>query len=312
VRRALVALATICFTLSACGGSDEDTSDLSTKTVALLTAATQTANLSARLAALADALGAVDQAGKAEQIELRLTEARANAQRTAERVASTPTARLLRDAAEANADAAHELEETAGELAAAISTRQREREPSDEARAELATTSREVKRFKVRVTAAGEDLAAAVQQLDRALGGLADDPALTHEARKRLSSVRKRLTKLRNDATQAILSLQRGLVTEASLLASRSEELTPEPPDVILDCASTIETASDVSVRNMSCEEADGFILQAIPSLAPSFSVGEFSCTILGDYGPAQGPILGAEDIRCESGDRAFRFGFAD
>jgi len=85
-----------------------------------------------------------------------------------------------------------------------------------------------------------------------------------------------------------------------------------EPPDVVLDCSTDYVTVTELSVRNMDCAEADPLVLQAIQALAPTFTVSGWSCSILGDYGPPGGPILGATDIRCVSGDRAFRFNFAD
>ena len=42
------------------------------------------------------------------------------------------------------------------------------------------------------------------------------------------------------------------------------------------------------------------------------FTVGDFQCEIRGRSGPDSGPILGAEDIRCSSGERSFRFSFGD
>jgi hypothetical protein len=86
-----------------------------------------------------------------------------------------------------------------------------------------------------------------------------------------------------------------------------------EPPDVVEDCTSQYyPNVTDLSVRNMDCAEADALTSQAIQALAPSFSIPGYSCSILGDYGPPEGPILGATDIRCESGDQAFRFSFGD
>jgi ABC-type transporter Mla subunit MlaD len=197
-------------------------------------------------------------------------------------------------------------------LGEAIAARREKHEPSDEASAELAKQSRDVDRLVVRVSTAGGELADAADELSQALREIGADSALTTEAQQRLDSIRRDVPTLSRNAERAITSLKRAVRSEADALFALSEDLKPEPPDVVLDCTSTVETASDVSVRNLSCEEADALILQAIPALAPSFSVGEYTCTILGDYGPRDGPILGAEDVRCESGDRAFRFGFAD
>ena len=89
---------------------------------------------------------------------------------------------------------------------------------------------------------------------------------------------------------------------------------TLQPPDVVEDCTSELEpNVSDMSVRNMSCSEGDDLIIAAIQNLQPgTFESAGFSCQILGSYGPADGPILGAENIRCADGDRAFRFSWGD
>ena len=89
---------------------------------------------------------------------------------------------------------------------------------------------------------------------------------------------------------------------------------TLQPPDVVDDCVSEFEpNVSDMSVRNMSCAEADDFVIAAIRNLQPgTFESAGFSCQILGRYGPPDGPILGAENIRCTQGDRAFRFSWSD
>jgi hypothetical protein len=302
------------FALSACGGSDEEApTDGSTDTVSAVEAASQIAELSGRLAALAGEVAEVETAAAAKRLAPDFAAVRAEAEATADRVGAAPArGGSLVGAAEAAADAARELEETTDSLADAMAEREREREPSDEAQAEVARAARDARGLTVRVTTASELLGAAIRRLDRGLRQLAADPELATDARRRLGDVRKQLPRLADNAKGATASLQRRVREEARLLTSRSEELTPEPPDVVLDCVSTIETAADVSVRNMTCAEADALILQAIPLLAPSFSLGEFSCTILGDYGPPEGPILGASDVRCESGDRAFRFGFAD
>jgi uncharacterized protein (TIGR00288 family) len=89
---------------------------------------------------------------------------------------------------------------------------------------------------------------------------------------------------------------------------------TLRPPDVVEDCVSELApNVSDMSVRNMSCTEADDFAIAVIRDLPPgTFERAGFSCQILGRYGPPDGPILGAENIRCAQGDRAFRFSWGD
>lgn len=300
---------TVCFAVSACGGSDNDASDPSTDA---LSSAGDVAALSSRVNRLTEDLADATERAQVEQIERELRDARAHAEQIADRTTTGSASRSLRAAAQADADAAGELEETAAALAAAIAAGEPQREVSEQASSELAGEARNVRRVKIRVEAAGDELDLAVRQLRDALGALRSDSQLEAGAKRRIREVRNDIAVLGADARQAVSLLDGRVESEADQLRARSEELKPEPPDVVLDCTSTFVTTSDVSVRNMSCAEADGLILQAIPSLAPSFTVGEFGCTILGDYAPANGLILGASDVRCESGDRAFRFDFAD
>jgi hypothetical protein len=70
---------------------------------------------------------------------------------------------------------------------------------------------------------------------------------------------------------------------------------------------------TDLSVLNMSCDEADALTGEVIGSLSRQpFTAAGFECEIQGGSAPATGPILGAEDIRCTSGEREFRFSFGD
>jgi hypothetical protein len=70
---------------------------------------------------------------------------------------------------------------------------------------------------------------------------------------------------------------------------------------------------TDLVVTNMSCEEADSLTGEVIRSLSHEpFTVAGFECEIRGRSGPDEGPILGAEDITCTSGERTFRFSFGD
>lgn len=89
---------------------------------------------------------------------------------------------------------------------------------------------------------------------------------------------------------------------------------TLQPPDAVNDCVSEFEpNVSDMSVRNMTCAEADDLIIVAIQNLRPAtFQSAGFRCQILGRYGPPDGPILGAENVRCAQGDKAFRFSWGD
>ena len=89
---------------------------------------------------------------------------------------------------------------------------------------------------------------------------------------------------------------------------------TTTTADTVKDCTSgAAPNVTNLSVRNMTCEEADSLTGEVIQSLSRQpFSAAGFECEILGQAGPDSGPILGAEDIRCTSGDRAFRFSFGD
>jgi hypothetical protein len=63
----------------------------------------------------------------------------------------------------------------------------------------------------------------------------------------------------------------------------------------------------------MSCNEADALTGEVIQSLSREpFTAAGFECEIRGPSGPDTGPILGAEDITCQSGDRSFSFSFGD
>lgn len=151
--------------------------------------------------------------------------------------------------------------------------------------------------------------------------------ATTAEKLKARAQKAERLAAVLDESLSTTTESSSGEIARAAKLLSRSigargRELTAlavslEPVDVITDCTSEFNTVSGFSVRNMDCSEAEALLIEAIQSLAPSFQVGSFSCSILGDFGGSTGAdgeeiILGAEDIRCEDGDRAFRFNFAD
>jgi hypothetical protein len=103
--------------------------------------------------------------------------------------------------------------------------------------------------------------------------------------------------------------------TGAAPTTSTTEQTTTTTAaDIVEDCTSeSAPNVTDFSVRNMSCEEADALTAEVVQSLSRQpFTAAGFDCQILGQYAPDSGPILGAEDIRCTSGDRAFRFSFGD
>jgi ABC-type glycerol-3-phosphate transport system substrate-binding protein len=111
------------------------------------------------------------------------------------------------------------------------------------------------------------------------------------------------------DSTETTTVTATGPATTTS-----ATEPTTTTTDTVEDCTSKSEpNITGLSVRNMSCEEADKLTADVVQSLSRKpFSAAGFECEILGQSGPDTGPILGAEDIRCTSGDQAFRFSFGD
>ena len=101
--------------------------------------------------------------------------------------------------------------------------------------------------------------------------------------------------------------------TEAGADTTTTGE-TKTTEESVQDCTSkSAPNVTDLSVRNMSCEETDALTGDVISSLSRKpFTAAGFDCEILGNFGPESGPILGAEDIRCTSSDKAFRFSFGD
>jgi hypothetical protein len=70
---------------------------------------------------------------------------------------------------------------------------------------------------------------------------------------------------------------------------------------------------TDFSVLNMSCDEADALAGEVVGSLSRQpFTAAGFECEIQGGSARTTRPIVGAEDIRCTSGEREFRFSFGD
>ena len=88
----------------------------------------------------------------------------------------------------------------------------------------------------------------------------------------------------------------------------------PTGPETTTGCGSTsAPNVTDVTVENMTCEEANDLIADVIQSLSREpFTAAGFECEIRGQSGPDSGAILGAEDITCTSGDRTFVFSFGD
>lgn len=109
-------------------------------------------------------------------------------------------------------------------------------------------------------------------------------------------------------------STQTETVTATGPRTATDTTPTQTQTDVVEDCTSkAAPNVTGLSVRNMSCEEADALTGDVIGSLSRKpFSAAGFDCEILGESGPESGPILSASDIRCSSGEMAFRFSFGD
>lgn len=116
------------------------------------------------------------------------------------------------------------------------------------------------------------------------------------------------------DDTETVTTTVTGSGTATTTGATTEPEATTTTTDSVQDCTSkSAPNVTDLSVRNMTCEEADSLAGEVIQALSRQpFSAAGFECEILGRSGPDSGPILGAENIRCSSGDRAFRFSFGD
>ena len=316
MRRLLATAATAAALLAGCSDSDERSTTTTPEELAPveeLEAAAETATNEKLITDSAVKLATVEDSGAIKELQADLKQAGQEAEAAAVALDPSQAQRLLDRAGQSLARASDELSQTAGALAKALAADSADLDVSEEAQARLANAARAVKRYTIRVQAAGDALASASHQLSQTLRRLAGDQALSVGEQTRLRKLREGVKSLDDRAKEAMPGLAQTISSLASRLRQRSGELTPEPPDVILDCASGYETVSALSVRNLSCAEADPLVLQAIQALAPSFTVGAYSCSILGDYGPQDGgPILGASDIRCESGDQAFRFSFAD
>jgi len=302
-------LLALCGLVSACGGDDD--APAPEPPIAAIEQAAASADRYLLAVELTEDLAAGSGAREFQKAENDLGELAREAERATGKPSTNPVERKLNRASEHLADAAEELSLTARELGKAAKLRDREQEPSEMAQTALAEAATRVDRLAVRVGDAKASHGKAFKLLSDGVGDLSDDPSLGSEASS-VNALGRRIAKVEESAASWFQALRKTVSTESRTLSARSEELTPEPPDVVLDCPSAYGTVSDLSVRNMSCAEADAVVIQAIPVLAPSFAVAGFSCSILGEYGPPGGPILGASDIRCESGDRAFRFGFAD
>lgn len=237
----------------------------------------------------------------------RLDEIAADADElAAEARGGTPADAAAAEAASRLGEAAKRLSALAAEMEQVYGAAAAEREPGVEAQDELLALSGRLDELAGRLTQPRAALREATVQARRDLNELT--PRLDNSQLDALTTLK--VTFARGTEEGELPELQKALQNRAAVLADEVAEL--KPADVIADCTPGAQTVTDFSVRNMDCDEAEAIVLDAIPVLAPSFSVDGFSCTILGDYGPTDGPVLGATDVRCEAGEQAFRFGFAD
>jgi hypothetical protein len=305
---ALVVALIVGLVLAACGGGDEGGSGTTAAQQDHLADLQATADLRDELIRSLERMADAKDEKELRAVETdleRLSARAATLGRGAD--SSSPEGARLAKGAQGISDAAKSLAKLAhdaGPLYAAAAT---EREPSVEAQDEVVELAADIEGLSSRLDEPDKQLKRSMKAARAALDGVT--PELSSEETSRVAALRVAFSGgAFVDATSA---MRDSLAARARSL--RGEVASLEPPDVVSDCTSQYEeTVSDMSVRNMDCAEADAIIIQAIPVLAPTFSVAGYSCSILGDYGPPGGPILGASDVRCESGEQAFRFSFAD
>jgi hypothetical protein len=300
---ALVALAL----LGGCGDSgteDATTTSAATEELASLIAAgelrRQVEGAIADLAAAGDAA----EAGRAAR---RLEEGARRARALAGRAPDTRAGRAAKRSLNELAAAAEDLARTAGRVQELYELAAAERTPSAEAQDEVVEIASRLDRLRDELDAPERVLARSALTARRALLIVQPDlgPSDVEEvARLKVALARAARGNALGDVADAIADRSAALNEQVASL---------EPPDVVTDCTSEYyPNVTDMSVRNLDCAEADALTSTAIQALAPSFTIPGWSCSILGDYGPPGGPILGASDIRCVAGDRAFRFSFGD
>lgn len=182
-----------------------------------------------------------------------------------------------------------------------------ERTPGEEAQNDVVDLSQRMTKLKDQLKEPSKAMRGSALATSQALRAIAPD--LDADQTTELATLKVQVASAKR--VSGLDGISDALDTQAGALADQVASL--EPPDVIEDCTSQYEpNVADMSVRNMSCAEADALTSDVIQALAPSFSVDGYSCSILGDIGEYDGVILGASDIRCESGDQAFRFSFGD
>lgn len=306
-RSRAIAVALAAALLAGCGDSGTDgpsSADPAGEELASLIAAAelrrQAEGAIVDLAAAGDAAEVGRAAGRLEEGARR---ARALAGRAPDTRAGRAAERSLNELAAAVEDVAR----TAAKMERLYERAAAERAPSAEAQDEVVEIAADLDRLRAGLAAPERALTRSALLARRALLMVRPDlGAGDVEEVARLEVALDRAS--RGDA---LGDVEDAIADRAAALNEQVASL--EPPDVIADCTSQhYPNVTDMSVRNMDCAEADALTAVAIQALAPTFTIPGWSCSILGDYGPPGGPILGASDIRCVAGDRAFRFSFGD
>jgi hypothetical protein len=296
--------------LAGCSGSDgEDTAATAPGSAAVedLAALIAAGDLRRMVdGAIAD-LAAAEDAEGAARVADRLAEGARRARALAGRAPDTRTGRAAERSLNELARASEELAGTAERMRELYEQAAAERAPSAEAQDEVVEVAARIDRLREQLDGPERALARSALIARRAL--LMVQPALETEHVEEVAALKVALARAARG--HALGDVEEALADRAAALSDQVASL--EPPDVVLDCTSEYyPNVTDMSVRNMDCSEADGLTSAAIQALAPTFSIPGFSCSILGDYTEIEGRILGASDIRCVSGDRAFRFSFGD
>jgi hypothetical protein len=294
--------------LIGCGGDSDTTGTAAAESSGDFEALSELAALrdqvDAAISELESAAGADDVARASKDLEATVRRSRALARDSQGGAGAAPA---IRRSSARLAAAAVALDEVAADMRDLYEQTDLEREPSTESQDRVVELSQQLAKLRQRLEGPTESLRAAAAAAQRALASLQDELASDQVS----EVARMKVAFARASRKDALAGVDEALARKASELTDRVDAL--EPPDVVDDCTSQYyPNVTDLSVRNMDCAEADALTTQAIQALAPSFSIPGWSCSILGDYGPPEGPILGATDIRCESGEQAFRFSFGD
>lgn len=306
MRRAVAVL--VLALLAGCGGSAADDAETGADpAVEDLAALVATGELRRLVDGGIDDLAAAGDAGDAGRAAGRLAEAARRARMLARRTPDTGAGRAARRSLNELAAAAADLSRTADRMRELYERADAGRAPSAEAQDEVVELAARIDGLRRALGAPERALARSALTARRALLMLETDLGAEHV--EEVASLKVAVARAARG--RALADVDEALADRAAALSEQVASL--EPPDVVADCTSEhFPNVTDMSVRNMDCAEADALAPAAIQALAPTFTIPGWSCSILGPYGPPGGPILGASDIRCVAGDRAFRFSFGD